>query len=161
MAKANKDKGSYKAALDAMVAVGIAILLACPVRAKNLAGLDAKKHFVLKTVGKKTTYAIHIPKEEVKNRQDIDSVLTEPIGKLIREYLTHHHPVLAPAGTTALFPRPGGKLRDPGKLAELIQQRIRTHLGLTVHAHLFRHIAAMQYLDAFPGELSTSPKIGQ
>lgn len=151
MADANKSKGSPLAALDAMFAVAIAILLNCPMRAKNLAHLDIKKHLIQHKDGKETLYGVHVPKVEVKNRQDIDSDFSVAVTGLIRDYLTHHHPVIAPS-TTALFPRPDGRPRDPGKLAELVQERIRKWLGLKVHMHLFRHLAAMQYLEAYPGQ---------
>lgn len=151
MAAANKAKGSPIAALDALAAVAIGILLSCPMRAKNLANLDIQKHLIPQTKGKKTLYSIHVAKTEVKNRQDIDSGLSEPVSALVRDFLAYHHPVLA-SNTTALFPRPDGKPRDPGKLGELVEGRIQKWLGLKVHMHLFRHIAAMQYLEAYPGE---------
>ena len=151
MASANKAKGSPRAALDAIAAVAIGILLCCPMRAKNLANLDIQKHLIPTKKGKKTLYGVHVPKVEVKNRQDIDSGLSEPVSALVRDYLAHHHPVLA-SNSTALFPRPDGKPREPDKLAELVEARIHKWLGLTVHMHLFRHIAAMQYLEAYPGQ---------
>lgn len=70
---------------------------------------------------------------------------------LIRDYLTYHHPVLA-SETTALFPRPDGRSRDPGKLGEMVEERIHKWLGLNVNMHFFRHLAATQYLEAFPGQ---------
>lgn len=151
MAQANKAKGSPLAALDALVAVAITILLACPMRAKNLANLDIQKHLIVQKKGKKTFFGVHIPKTEVKNRQDIDAEFSELMTILIRDYLEHHHPVLA-SETTALFPRPDGRPRDPGKLGELVEQRIHKWLGLNVNMHFFRHLAAMQYLEAFPGQ---------
>lgn len=155
MAEANKNKGSQRAALDAMAAVAMAILEALAIRAKNLAELDLERHVSVRKKGRKVLFSIFVPMAEVKNRADISGDLSEPASKLIREYLTHHHPVLAPSGTTALFPRPDGRPRDPGKLGELVQQRIRTRLGLQVHAHLFRHIAAQGYLNVFPGEFES------
>jgi integrase len=151
MAKANRSKGSPLAALDAMCAVAISILLDSPMRAKNLANLDIQKHLIAHKVGKKCSYGIHVPKTEVKNRQDIDADFLEPMSALLRDYLEYHHPVLA-SGTTALFPRPDGRPRDPRKLGELVQERIHKWLGLTVNVHIFRHLAAMQYLGAFPGQ---------
>jgi integrase len=151
MAQANKAKGSPRSALDALVAVAITILLACPMRAKNLASLDIQKHLIAHKKGKKIFYGIHVPKTEVKNRQDIDADFSEPMTILIRDYLAYHHPVLA-AETTAFFPRPDGRPRDPGKLGELVEERIHKWLGLNVNMHFFRHLAAMQYLEAFPGQ---------
>ena len=37
------------------------------------------------------------------------------------------------------------------QLSARIKQRVRKSTGLVVNAHLFRHAAVMNWLDAFPG----------
>ena len=40
---------------------------------------------------------------------------------------------------------------DANQLSKRIRQRIRKAIGVEMHAHLFRHLATMIWLDAFPG----------
>lgn len=151
MAVANREAGSPRAALDALAATAIAILLCCPMRAKNLASLDIKRHFIRRLNGKQILYRVHVSKDETKNRQDIDFDLSASVSDLITNYLEHHQPVIA-TDTSYVFPRGDGRHRDPGKLGELVEERIRKWLGLEVNMHLFRHLLAMKYLEAYPGE---------
>lgn len=158
MAEANKDRGSPRAAMDAMASVAIAILLCCPMRAKNLASLDIQRHLIRRKEGKKILYGVHVSADETKNRQGIDFDLSESVSILLHEYLEIHHPVLA-TDTSFLFPRSDGRHRDPGKLGEMVEGRIWNWLGLEVNLHLFRHLTAMQYLEVYPGQYESVRRI--
>lgn len=158
MKRADAGKGTDRAAMDAMAAVAIAILLACPMRAANLAALDIKRHLRIKRVGKTVECSITIAPEEVKNRQEIAVKLTDWASRLIVRFLEHHHPALA-AKSTALFPRRDGQPRPPRHFAEFVKTRIWKELGLEVNLHLFRHLAATKYLEARPGDYESARRI--
>jgi integrase len=92
-----------------------------------------------------------VPGREVKNAQDLEFELPERTAELIDWYLRDHRPVLAVPGCTALFPSPSGKAKRKETLGLQIQEIVFARTGLTVNAHLFRHIGAKLFLDAVPG----------
>ena len=155
MRRADREAGSPRAALIAMRAVAIAVLLECPMRARNLAGLDLAKHLQLKLEGRRPRYTLFIPKAEVKNRMAIEADLSPSTSQLLKRYIDKHRPQLLDAASDALFPRRDGRARDPGKLGEESQAQIYKETGLEVHIHLIRHLAAKLILDKHPGEYET------
>ena len=152
-AKDNPD--SRRSALDVMYAVGIAILLACPMRVSNLASLDLARHITTRRLGSKTRYAIRIEGREVKNLSSIDVDLGAHASEILAVYLKGFRHAIADEPGTALFPQQSGGARDPGNFSQEITKRIYRETGLRVHGHLFRHLAAKLYLDRFPGDYET------
>jgi integrase len=123
--------------------------LTAPLRVRNLASLDLVEHIVRTANGRRVS--VVIAGHEVKNREDLDYPLPEPSVALLDFYLTRHRPVLAPAGNTALFPGRFGGAKGSQVLGRQISSTIKRYTGLDIHPHLFRHIAAKLYLDAYPG----------
>ena len=66
-------------------------------------------------------------------------------------YIQRYRPVLLEGPTDHLFPGKCNGAKQRAHLAKQISDTIRKRTGLIVNAHLFRHIAAMSYLDANPG----------
>lgn len=156
MASTEKISDPYLAALTAMHAVAIAILIAAPIRIKNLAGLDLSKHLNVHKRGTHTRYSLYIPSEEVKNSVEINVKLNARTSRLLTRYIREYHPAVCNVQTDALFPqRSSGASRSPGNLGQSIADLIYRELGLKVHAHLFRHIAAYLFLNAQPGEFES------
>lgn len=156
--KRAKDKATTpRAALDAMHAVAIGILLACPMRVKNLAGLDIKEHLREMTgKGQHRRYAVRVDSTQVKNGMPIDVDLGADASALLRTYLDEFRSHLSDSPGTALFPKQGaGGSRAPGNLGQDIQAAIKRETGLTVNPHLFRHLGAKLYLEANPGDYET------
>lgn len=130
-------------------AIAIGILLYCPLRVSNLAGIDITRH--LQRAGKKRTYLV-VPANEVKNKRPLEFELPPHLVAMIDSYLAARAPTLCAPNCAYLFPatRKDGPI---GKscLAERIKRRVRSELGIEMNAHLFRHLAVMTYLDANPG----------
>ncbi|WP_285675025.1 tyrosine-type recombinase/integrase [Paralimibaculum aggregatum] len=136
-------------ALEMEIAVAIAILLVCPIRRRNLAEIRIDRHLQRQKDGR---VWLVFGADEVKNRQPIEFALHPPVVALIDRHLTGHRPVLVPGGTPWLFPRRDGAAPcAKGALSARISRTIRRELGLEIHMHLFRHLAAMLWLEAHPG----------
>ena len=149
MAEACREQSpSLGAARNALLAVLIEILTVAPLRISNIAALELGRTLFLDggTVGH-----IIIDHTEVKNELDLEVPLPESTLRLINTYLKRFHPILAPAGCRMLFPsRDGGHRRAPS-LATQVRKLIARRCGVDINPHLFRHLAAKIYLDAFPG----------
>ena len=139
----------YTKALAREDALALAILLICPVRIKNVAGIQLEQH--IQRPGDGSAWLVLV-EDETKNERPLEFELPKEIIRMIDRHLATRCPHMCPAGTPWLFPRRDGKGPVlPGQLAARIKQRIRKTMGLEVNAHLFRHAAVMNWLDANPG----------
>ena len=139
----------YTKALAREDAVALAILLVCPVRIKNIAGIHLEQH--IQRPGDGTTWLVLV-EDETKNARPQEFELPKEIVRMIDRHLATRCPHMCPAGTPWLFPRRDGA--GPvlaGQLSARLKQRVRKATGLIVNAHLFRHSAVMNWLDANPG----------
>ena len=138
------------AALRFEVAVAIAILLHCPIRVGNLASIHLEWN--IHRMGDGRAFLV-FGAEAVKNRQQIDFELPRAVVDLVDEHLARWQPLLCPVPTPWLFPKRDGAVPMVGnRLAKYVSRRIRAETGLEVNVHLFRHLAAMIWLDAHPGQ---------
>lgn len=154
--KAGK-KALYRDALAREDAIAIAILLHCPLRAKNLS--EIRLDLNLHRPGDGSAYLV-CESEEVKNRRPIEYEIPPEVLKLIDDHLKTRVPLLCPAGTPWLFPkRDGLEAIDPSDLATRISKRILKETGLKVNAHLFRHLAVMIYLEANQGAYEAAGRL--
>lgn len=139
----------YTKALAREDAVAMAILLACPIRIKNVAGIHLEQH--IQRPGDGRAYLVLI-EDDLKTDRPIEFELPSEVIRMIDRHLATRCPHMCPSGTPWLFPtRDGAGPVLSGQLAGRVKQRIRKVTGLEVNAHLFRHIAVMNWLDANPG----------
>lgn len=130
-------------------ALAIAILLVCPIRVGSLAGINLSKH--IQRPGDGRVFLV-LEEEDTKTGRSIEFVLPADVVVLLDKHLATRCPYLCPAGTQFLFPkRDGSASIGPSELSSRISKRIRRETGLEVNAHLFRHFAVMNWLDANPG----------
>jgi integrase len=121
-----------------------------PMRIGNLAELDLERHILRSRAG--GAVFIAIAGEEVKNDVDIEAPLPADTVALLDLYLSRYRPVLLKEPSTALFSgKDCTKPKGTQALGEQITDCVKRRCGLTVHPHLFRHIAALSYLNANPG----------
>ncbi|WP_170429663.1 tyrosine-type recombinase/integrase [Ruegeria arenilitoris] len=156
MSRADDNPTRRDSALAAMHAAALTILLSCPMRVKNLAGLDLDKHLIVTRSGTHTLYSIRVEGIEVKNGEPIEVKLNARSSKLLHRYIMQFRPQVSLADGRALFPRNNdGRPRAPSNFGGELTQRILRETGLKVHPHLFRHIAAKLYLEERPGDFET------
>lgn len=134
-------------AVRAQAAVAIAILLAAPIRRRNLASIEIGTHLL--TVGRKRHLVF--PDDEVKNRIDIEFELPDAVAELIDWYVAEHRPTLMRVPSDFLFPGAAGGQKSSHTLGLQIIGTVFQATGLKVNAHLFRHIGAKLFLDQVPG----------
>jgi site-specific recombinase XerD len=146
----------YPTVSDAVVvqsALAVALLLAAPVREKNLASIDLKKH--VQRVSDDAGY-LTFPAHEVKNARDLEYPLSPRALRLLHLYIKTYRPLLLKKEQSSkLFVSWTGRQKTPADLGAQIPKFIRTRLGLDVNLHLFRHLAGYVYLSAHPGEYET------
>jgi site-specific recombinase XerD len=139
-------------AQEMQLAVLLELLCHLPMRVKNAASLDLKKHFQRTVGGKSGNWRVHVPKGEVKNDKAIDGELGITTSELISRYETVFRPMLCDGQSTALFVSQNGQQKGPSALGKQFRKFIRRELGLTVNIHLMRHLIAFAFLDANPGD---------
>jgi integrase len=143
-------KPTRRQALQVQTALAVELLLMLPMRIKNLAELDLERHILRARPG--GMVCISIAGEEVKNDMDIEAPLPGDTVALLDLYLSRHRPVLLKEPSTALFPgQDCNKPKAVQTLGNQISECIKRRCGLTVHPHLFRHVAALSYLNKNPG----------
>ena len=127
---AAEDRPTYNAAIRMQSALAIAIVLAAPLRVKNLAGLTLDRHFVRARPGPNATIHLVIPAHEVKNGADLEFELPDTVSRLRDLYVTRFRPLLANGPSAFLFPARQGGAKPPAQLAGQIQRAIRQEIGL-------------------------------
>jgi integrase len=145
------------AALGNEDALAIGILLVCPLRIANIAAIDVNRH--LRRPGDGRLFLV-FEEHEVKNRQPLEFEIPAELRRMIDRHLAGRAPLLCPTGTPWLFPRRDGTGPvDKSGLATRIKKRIRDETGIIMNAHLFRHLAAMIWLQANPGSFEAARRL--
>jgi integrase len=150
MGIASRNRNPRAGALQAQIAVAIEILTVAPIRLGNLTNLDLEQNLIRPGRGKQ--WHIFFPASEVKNREPLEYALPPESVELIERYLKEFRPRLASPNCTALFPGRSGGPKAAQTLRGQIYQTIRSHTGLEMNPHFFRHATAKIYLDAKPGK---------
>ena len=142
---------SVAEALRAQSAFGVELLLMASLRIGNLAALDLD-HNIIRN-GRRGREVVHlvIPAEDVKNSVAIEAELTPETVGLLDVYLERYRPLLLDRTSPWLFPGEGAKAKSRHTLGLQVKKFIKRECGLEVNVHLFRHIGAKLYLDAYPG----------
>lgn len=156
-----KDAGAMTkpraAALKMEVALAISLLLVCPIRQRNLAGLRLDTN--LTRLGDGRVF-LEYNSADVKNRRMIEFELPARTVKMIEHHVAQRSPMLCPQETPWLFPRrDGGKSMDPSDLSKKIRNTLKKELGISMNMHLFRHLAAKLWLNTYSGHYEALRRI--
>lgn len=150
-----RDRGGVAEAVMVQTALAIAVLLAAPLRIRNLATLDLERHIVRSRSGPYGVVHLVVPAEEVKNRVPLEFELPSDVVALLDLYVERFRPRLAKVPSLWLFPARTGGHKAIAGLSVQITRTIRKTTGLKMHVHLFRHLSAFLFLTAHPGEFET------
>lgn len=138
-------------------ALAISLLLAFPMRIKNLAGLHLDRH--VHRPGDGRAYVM-IEDEETKTGTPIQFEIPSDILRRIDQHVRARSPQMCPNGTRWLFPkRDGSAPVDPNALSSRVSKRIKDSIGIAMNAHLFRHLGVMLWLDANPGSYEVARRL--
>lgn len=147
----------YLAALAREDALAIAILINFPLRIKNIAGIHIEQH--LQHMGDGKVFLV-MAEDDTKTKAPLEADLPKDLVRMINKHLATRAPLLCPKGTVWLFPTRDGTGPVSGNaLASRLKKRIRAETGLEMNAHLFRHLAAMMWLDENPGAYEVARRI--
>ena len=150
------EKPTLGEAITVQSALAVSILLAAPVRAKNLASIDITKH--IHRVSDANCYLV-FPDHEVKNKVDLEYPLPPATIDLLDLYMRVYRPLLLAEETNALFISRSGRQKTAAELGAQIPRFIKDYLGIDLNLHLFRHLAAALFLKKYPGEFETVRKL--
>ncbi|MBX9801990.1 MAG: site-specific integrase [Caulobacteraceae bacterium] len=142
-------------AVRVMYALQVALLLAVPLRAKNLTGLKLGENVIESGKGKTRQVRLFLSREETKTYTDFMAVLPARVVTLLDAWREVWRPLVSNRPSPYLFPNPSGVLRSQGSLSKTICGFVKRETGLDMNLHLFRHLAAKLYLRFDPAGLET------
>lgn len=146
----------FKAAILMQSAVMIDILLTAPLRLQNLRKLDRNRHIRKALSLSNETWHLEFSAEEMKNDRPLHLALPAQLVARIDLYMSRFQPLLGHAeDTSLLFPGADDRPKSDNAMRRQLSGTIRRELGLIMHPHLFRHLAALLYLRACPGDYET------
>lgn len=131
------------------------LLLHVPMRIRNPSELDLATTVIPPIAGSIGGWRISIPACEVKNQWAIDAQLGEELGAVLDRYVNVFRSVLMKGPTSALFVGQRGARKGSSNLSKQLARFVRREIGVVIHAHLMRHLAAHLYLLANPGDYET------
>lgn len=154
MAEAQRlhNRAPVKAAVQAQIAVAIAIESIAPVRLNNLTNIRLGVNLI-KPGGPTANYWLVFPKSEVKNRAKLEYPLSERVSKLIDQFVHEFWPTLLRGRQEDwLFPGMRSGVKNKISFGGQISHRILKLTGLRMTPHQFRHAAGAIILKKRPGE---------
>lgn len=139
-------------AARAAAALGVLLLLECPVRPRNMASVDFDSH-VMRTSGKRgDRVELCFGAEEVKNDEPLMVPLRAETIELLDLYVERIRPLLTGTDNSYLFPsREGGHI-GAGYFSSRIAGFMQKEIGVRLTGHKFRHLAGYLYLKRKPGQ---------
>lgn len=138
-------------ALVAMYATALELLLAVPLRRRNLVELQIDQHLVIDHRTGAVT-GLDIPAAATKTRKKpIVWEFSPRVASMIGTYIRKYRPLLAGEENRFLFAGLGDRHRDPGDFANELSTRVERELGTEFSLHLVRHLIAWRLLKRMPG----------
>jgi integrase len=146
---ASELKSSRREFVDLQSALAIDILLAAPVRMKNLAELKFDEHIQWPQEQGKPA-VILIKSEETKNRIPLEFELPLVLSDRLHVYRNKIAPAVTGRRPENLFLTWRGKPRTQAAIAVAIEKTVLKYVGVRLTPHQFRHLAAKIRLDETP-----------
>lgn len=151
-ARLDRHTAPTKAAVNASIEVAIAILSIAPMRLGNLIRIKLDENLI-KPGGIDGPYWLVFPKEDVKNRVQLQFKLLPEVGEIIDEYINNFRPILLRGSNGPwLFPGETKEVKTSRTLSIQVTDRVFKATGLRLTVHQFRHVAAAIFIKAFPGQ---------
>jgi site-specific recombinase XerD len=152
IAKAKKKPLSYRSALLVQTALAIEILTFAPIRMGNLVQLDRQRHFHWARHDGQRVLHMVFRAEEVKNAVDLEYPLSADLMAMLDTYMSTYQPVLARGRKSSLlFPGAKDGPKQQEGFSRAISATIQRETGIKMNPHLFRHLAALLFLERHPG----------
>jgi integrase len=142
----------------------IALLIACPIRLKNLAGLVVGQHLVFDG----QAYRLTLTAAETKNGRPYVAMVPSELRPYIDQWLRIQRPALqssatagAGAGSAAgrLWIDRWGRPMTSKAIQRQIAWRTEQAFGKAIRPHLFRDCAVTELVDVAPEEIGIAPDL--
>lgn len=141
-----------KHALEAQSALIVALLIVCPVRAKNMAALDLAKHMKKLPDAKEPRWILRWDKQEVKNDKDLTFQVRGRRAEILETYLDRYRPLLLHGHSKSICVSQSGKTKSAHVLGRQFRGFVKRATGLDLNIHAVRHLCAYLYLKENPGQ---------
>ena len=126
----------YRRAKGMERALAISILIYTGVRVKNLRQLRLDQN--IRRSGSRVF--LRYSEDETKTHADLELELPPEVIALLDEFVGEHRDVLPNADSPWLFPGETSGPRSYSAMREAVSKPLRTHAGIKVSPHLYRHI---------------------
>jgi integrase len=142
----------------------IALLIACPMRLRNLTNLVIGQHLLFDGAG----YLLKLAAAETKSRRPYLAVVPAELTPAVDLWLEVHRPGLQLTARDAgqigrtlgnLWLNRYGRPMGSGAIRTQIELRTRQAFGQAVWPHLFRDIAVTELVDCAPQEIGIAPDL--
>jgi integrase len=158
-ARLDRHTAPMKAAVNASIAVAIAILSIAPMRLGNLIQIKLNENLVKPGQIDGPSWVI-FPMQDVKNRVQLQYKLLPEVGELIDEYINDFRPILLRKSNGLwLFPGETGGVKTSRTLSLQITDRVLKATGLRLTVHQFRHAAAAIFIKERPGQFELARQL--
>jgi integrase len=147
---ASELKSSRREFIDLQNALAIDILLAAPMRMKNLTALKFGEHIEWPQGQGKPAIVLFKP-EETKNRVPLEFELSLELSNRLHLYRNQIAPTVIGKRPERLFVTWRGKPRTQAAISVAVEKTVLKHVGVRLTPHQFRHLAAKIILDENPG----------
>ena len=137
----------------------LAVLQDLPIRVGNVAALDLDRHFIRPSSDAPGCWRVSIPGWEVKNDEDINSVLSAEVSALLDRYVRVFRRALSDKPSSVLFLNRDGKAKRETTMSAQFTQFIRRETGLALNPHLMRHFCVNLWLKECPGDFETARQL--
>ncbi len=148
---ASRETSPRRAAALALRGLVIALLLRCPMRLANLLLLEIEAHLVRPDPASRRVAAIIIPANLTKNREPLCYPVPEDLAEFLDLWISHYRDGVAAPGSPFLIPGLEDRPMTRQGIRDAVKSVTRERVGVAIHPHAFRHLAAYLYLRARPG----------
>jgi len=156
---ARSDRGGKGEAVRVTMALAVELLTVGAMRIDNLVGLEVERHLKVVRRGSQISRHIAIPEAETKTGVAFEIALAPESAALLATYLERYRSRVYAGPSAYLFPGRGGARRSTGSFSNLLTKFVKRETGLTMHAHLFRHLVGKLHLEANPNDIETVRQI--
>ena len=133
---------------QAQAALGLAILMNMPIRLSNLTALTFGEHILIREGMPSTLF---LGQEDTKTFNNVEFEIPAWLVDWLVEYRDCLAPRVIGSQPSVLFSNVDGSAKGFMAVRYLVQRYLKLHLGLHVHPHAYRHLAAKFILDESPG----------
>lgn len=151
IAQSKKCRHLHKRSLMIQTALMHEIMLIAPIRAKNLTELNLEHNFRQAGKGNNRSVLLVLSAEETKNDREMEFQFPLHLIQLFDTYLKDYRPrLLTGIDRGWLFPGIKQGHKNQVTVGDQLVKAVGRTTGIRINPHLYRHIAALLFLQEYP-----------